>query len=353
MEQSRMKEDLHESFDIAPQTVAPVEAPTAAAETEATPASKPILSELSSDLAAGLSANPKTIPSKYLYDAVGSALFEAICQLREYKCSRAEKRLLSANANQVIDGLAHNTLIVELGGGSGEKAELLLKAIPDHVVTAFHDIDISQAALTQARTTLSAYPHVRFIPHATDYLSGLEAVSRRRADNQPLLLMFLGSSIGNFERAQAEQFLRSVGGMLRAGDRLLLGTDLVKPMNQLIAAYDDPQGVTAAFNKNVLARINAELGGNFNLAAFRHQARWNVILRRVEMHLVSSVNQNVEIPGAAMIVRLKKGESIHTESSHKYRADEIGPWLGTLGYSLEEQWIDRQALFATNLLSVA
>src|SRR4051794_37924014 len=145
MEQSRMKEDLHESFDIAPQTVAPVEAPTAAAETEATPASKPILSELSSDLAAGLSANPKTIPSKYLYDAVGSALFEAICQLREYKCSRAEKRLLSANANQVIDGLAHNTLIVELGGGSGEKAELLLKAIPDHVVTAFHDIDISQA----------------------------------------------------------------------------------------------------------------------------------------------------------------------------------------------------------------
>jgi dimethylhistidine N-methyltransferase len=309
------------------------------------------LSSFAADVLAGLSAPQKYIPSQYLWDEIGSALFEAITCLREYKCTRAELRILARCAGEIKELAQTTPLVVELGGGNGAKAARLLAAWQNaDGPVQFHNIDISRAAIEQSSLTLAALSHVKFCGHVCDLHAGYWQAAAARQKEQKMLVLFLGSSIGNYDRAQALAFLQMIRQGMRAGDLLLLGTDLVKPLEQLKAAYDDPQGVTAAFNKNILARINYELGANFNLKRFRHRVRWHSSQRRLEMHLVSSADQLVTIAAARARVAFRRGESIHTENSHKYLPDEIGAWLAPIGLRLSRQWIDREALFATNLL---
>jgi L-histidine Nalpha-methyltransferase len=316
-------------------------------------ARRPEVADFALDVARGLSAQRKFIPSKYLYDPVGSALFEAICLLREYKCTRGETRLLQRYGARIREYLPPNTVAVELGGGNGSKALVLLTQVSDRrPITEYHNIDISNTALQASKQTLFALPHVAVFTHQTSFLSGLSDITGARLQSNPLLVMFLGSSIGNCNRAEASQLLTAIRGRLRAGDYFLLGTDLVKPKDHLISAYDDPQGVTAAFNKNVLARMNAQLGADFNLSYFRHEVLWNADLSRVEMHLASTLNQQVEITRSAMLAKFTKNESIRTETSYKYRLEEIGPWLNQCGFDVVSQWSDIPSSFATTLAAV-
>jgi uncharacterized SAM-dependent methyltransferase len=183
-----------------------------------------------------------------------------------------------------------------------------------------------------------------------EYLDGLVEVAARRREGQNLLVLFLGSTIGNFDRPAGEAFLSKVRAQLAPGDRLLLSTDLVKPEPVLIAAYDDAAGVTAAFNKNLLSRINRELDATFDLARFRHRAVWNALERRIEMHLQSTVEQTVNVPGARFSVRFREGETIWTESSHKYTVEEVRTLAGRVGFACEAQWTDAEWPFAQSLL---
>lgn len=311
------------------------------------------LSEFAASVRAGLSSPRKFLSSMYLYDSIGSILFEAICQLREYKCTVGEKRNLRRIGSQLCDAVPGLGRIIELGGGSGEKAAILLASVHNRMGNeiVFHNIDISAKALEFSQATIAGLPGVTFVPHRNDFENGLaEALSMRKGSEQ-VVVLFLGSSIGNFDREKATSLLKAIRNMLRPGDHLLLGTDLVKDRERLVNAYDDPQGVTAAFNMNILARINFELGANFNLRQFRHEARWVTQGdKRVEMHLVSTTSQRVHIPGAGLTIDFNRGESILTEKSHKYTADEIAQWAAEVGFSLTQQWIDDQSLFADNLL---
>ena len=309
------------------------------------------LSDFGASVRSGLTAPRKKLSSMYLYDAIGSALFEAICHLREYKCTVGEKRNLRSIGGELNRAIPDVRRIVELGGGSGEKAALLLESISaQQGDLVFHNVDISAKALELSQSNIAALPGVRFMPHRDSFERGLaEALSMR--NGEPILVLFLGSSIGNFDRPGATNLLKDIRRLLHRGDHLLLGTDLVKPERQLISAYDDPQGVTAAFNMNLLARMNFELGADFNLRRFRHEARWVTQgANRIEMHLVSTVAQTVNIPGAGLIVEFRKGESILTEKSHKYTPVEISRWANEVGFDLMQQWIDKPSLFADNLL---
>jgi dimethylhistidine N-methyltransferase len=320
--------------------------------------------EFSDDIRTGLSAKPKHIKSCWLYDDVGSALFDAICNLKEYECTRAEKRLLREFAHQIKNHLAPNAIAVELGGGNGDKAKILLSA-SDYCFSEFHNIDISPSALDTSRTAiLSLLSDDRMarkygnqgLPvycHQADFLRGMSSLASRQEDGRPMLVMFLGSSIGNFETQASLSLLTAICRHLREGDFLLLGTDLIKESEKLLMAYDDPQGVTAAFNKNLLARINYQLGANFDLSRFRHEARWNASLKRVEMHLVSTCHQIVDIPGAEMVARFEEHESTHTENSYKYDANDVILMMLRAGFSVAEQWVDEVGRFATTLASVA
>ncbi|HEY9793347.1 MAG TPA: L-histidine N(alpha)-methyltransferase [Candidatus Obscuribacterales bacterium] len=345
-----MNEEILNSNETAPDMVPDI---AYGATFHLVPGSRPTPSQFGKDIVKGLSFYPKAIPSRYLYDNVGSVLFDAISQLQEYPCTRGEKRLLNKHKREIIAALPAHTVVAELGAGNGSKAAILLAELSvKQIPTIFHDIDISAAAISQCRMTISTLPAVNFNGYAADYLQGLQRISSMRHHDQALLLLFLGSSIGNYEQAEAVDLMKGVREQLRAGDFLLLGTDLVKPKERLLAAYNDPQGVTAAFNKNILARINSELQGNFDLSAFKHEVRWNYRLNRIEMHLVCTANQIVEIDGVSMIVRLRQGETIHTESSHKYRLEQIGPWLSEVGLYLVAQWVDDESLFATTLARV-
>lgn len=298
---------------------------------------------------AGLSAEPKTLSCKYFYDGVGSALFDAITYLQEYGCARGEKRLLSQHSRSILQTAGSRPHVVELGGGTGDKALLLLSAASQKTVR-YHNVDISEMAVNQSANVLKGFANVRFHGHVADFNVGLEqAAKMRMVLEERVLVLFLGSSIGNFSAVDSVEFLQQVRGRLRSGDLLLLGTDLVKPPDRLIAAYDDPQGVTAAFNKNLLARINHELGGNFDLTKFAHEARWNEDRECVEMLLRSLADQTVRISKAQLICRVADGETILSERSHKYRAENIGDWLQSAGWSLLEQWIDVESQFALNL----
>jgi dimethylhistidine N-methyltransferase len=308
----------------------------------------PFPSQFARDVIRGLSASRKVLPSMYLYDDVGSMLFEAICHLDVYKCTRAEKRILREHAEELAGLVPRNRVVAELGGGSGEKAAILLAKFG---AVEFHNIDISSKAVELAQRSLSEFPHVTYKGWCAEMLDGLANVPR--ADGVPLLLLFLGSSIGNYERDRASRLLLQIRNQLRPGDYLLLGTDLVKPIPDLLAAYDDPAGVTAAFNKNILARINRELGGDFHPSWFRHESRWNAEHQRIEMHLVSTRAHGVTLTQPNMRISFRANESIHTENSHKYRADEIGAWANAMRYTLVAQWIDNEGLFATNLLRVS
>ncbi len=212
-----------------------------------------------------------------------------------------------------------------------------------------HLIDISADALELSERTLGALEHVSVVGHRATYEEGLRHAASQRPPVGTMLVLFLGSNIGNFDRPAADEFLAGIRGSLRPGDALLLGADLVKPESELLLAYDDPLGVTAAFNKNLLARMNTELLADFDLSAFAHRAVWNPLESRVEMHLVSLADQTVRIPRADCKVELARGEPIWTESSYKYDADEIVRMGAAAGFRLHEQWIEPDAGFALTL----
>ena len=303
---------------------------------------------------------PKTLPSKYLYDPLGSALFEAICRLPWYGVTRAEQRLLAHEA-AAIGSAADPAFIAELGPGSGEK----LAALVCGIVTAqpqtalhLHLIDISASALDLARHTLGDLPaanasaSTKITSSRATYEDGLRELSRVRPAQGRAMVLFLGSNIGNFDLPEATTLLRQARGALRSGDTLLLGVDLVKPERDLLLAYDDPLGVTAAFNKNLLVRINTELGAAFPLDRFIHRAVWDAEASRIEMHLVSLHTQDIPIPGAGCVVHFDRDETIWTESSYKYTTADIEQLGTSAGFVQQAQWIDREGQFALTLFGV-
>jgi len=309
------------------------------------------LSEFAADVRLGLMKNgQKEILSKYLYDEIGSELFEVITLLPEYGLFRADQRLLRENADAIARSLMPERVVVaELGSGSGKKTSWLLEALARRQPTEYHPIEISQQALDRCWKELRQIPNFRINAHQQPYLEGLLSVAAGRRRGERLLVLFLGSTIGNFEREEAERFLREVRQALTPGDVLLLGADLEKPASQLLPAYDDALGVTAAFNLNVLARLNRELDANFDLSAFRHLARYNTEERRIEMHLASARAQAVEIQRAGCSVSFDQGETIWTESSHKYRPEEVLEVGRRSRFGLLKQWIDREWAFAETL----
>lgn len=307
--------------------------------------------EFADDVRVGLTRRgQKELPSKYLYDDVGSALFEVICHLPEYGLTRADERILRRYSQDIVDRLSTPVSVAELGSGSGRKTRKILEALCRRQRTRYYPIEISRSALVMCERELSDIDSISILGFEREYLDGLLEVAAQRREGQHLLVLFLGSTIGNFDRPAGIQFLCQVRRILQPGDSLLLGTDLLKSESQLIAAYDDELGVTAAFNLNLLARVNRELDANFDLSQFEHLARINHTARSVEMHLRSKRNQTVEIPAAEVSVDFLEGETIWTESSHKYSFEEIFEMARTTGYRCEAQWVDDQWPFAENLL---
>jgi L-histidine N-alpha-methyltransferase len=309
------------------------------------------LTEFALDVRLGLTKKgQKELPSKYLYDEVGSALFEAITVLPEYGLFRADERLLRENAETIAATLMPARVVVaELGSGSGRKTFWMLEALAKRQPTVYHPIEISSKALDQCSRELGQLHNVSIRPVQQQYLEGLLSVAAARRPGERLLVLFLGSTIGNFDGCAAQRFLTEARRILHAGDALLLSADLEKPPSQLLPAYDDPLGVTASFDLNVLARINRELEADFDLSAFRHLARYDLAERRIEMHLLSTRAQTVVIPRARCSVSFAEGETIWMESSYKYRPAKVIEMGQDSGFRLREQWIDHEWAFAQTL----
>jgi dimethylhistidine N-methyltransferase len=316
---------------------------------------QPLPAETTSGFAAAIRAGltrsgQKELPSKYLYDEVGSALFEVISVLPEYGLTRADVRLLRRHAPEIVSRLPLPVIVAELGTGSGRKTRSLLEALARRRPSCYCPIEISRSALAMCRRELGDIEAISIVGYEGEYLEGLAHVAAHRREGEHLLVLFLGSTIGNFERQAAVEFLREVRRVLRTGDSLLLGTDLEKPVTQLLAAYDDPLGITAAFNLNLLARINRELDADFALTQFRHLARYNPEARSIEMHLRSTRAQTVTLRAAGVTLTLQEDETIWTESCHKYAPEEV-PRLGAAaGFHCAAQWLDHEWPFAESLL---
>jgi dimethylhistidine N-methyltransferase len=308
--------------------------------------------DFAADVRRDLALTPKQIQSRYLYNALGSALFEAICRLPWYRITRAEARLLARYAGEMVAPLEDPITIVELGSGSGEKLAMLAERLRSRRKRVLvHLVDISPAALELSERTLGALEHVSVVGHRATYEEGLRHAASQRPAGGTMLVLFLGSNIGNFDRPASDEFLREIRSCLRPEDALLLGTDFVKPERDLMLAYDDPLGVTAAFNKNLLARMNTELLADFDLDAFSHRAVWNAAESRVEMHLESRRSQTVRIPRAEIEVRFAEGERIWTESSYKYSREQVALMGDAAGYELRQQWLEPDVGFAVTLFT--
>ncbi|MGG5822113.1 L-histidine N(alpha)-methyltransferase [Falsiroseomonas sp. HW251] len=301
---------------------------------------------LRADALAGFSASPKTLPCKWLYDAEGSRLFEAITRLPEYYPTRTELRILAESGSDIACAVGPGAAVVEFGPGDGTKAVQLLGALT--APAAYLPVDIAPEWLDAAATRVAvAFPRLKVRPVVADFALPFD-LAGRAAGSTTHLGFFPGSTIGNFEREGALAFLRRARASLRAGSRMLLGADLVKDVAVLEAAYDDAAGVTAAFNLNLLARLNREAGTDFDPGSFRHAARWNCRLERMEMHLVSLREQSVRLAGR--VFRFAEGESIHTESSHKYRPDRLRELVQAAGWRPARMWTDPEQLFSVWLL---
>ncbi len=308
--------------------------------------------DFAADVRRDLALTPRQIQSKYLYDGLGSTLFEAICRLPWYRITRAEARLLSTFASQIVSAFTEPLTLVELGCGSGEKLAMLAEALrAQRRRVAVHLIDISPVALELSERTLGRLQHVSVVGHRATYEEGLRHAAAQRVDGAAMLVLFLGSNLGNFDPPAAHDFLSRIRASLRTGDALLLGADLVKPEKDLLLAYDDPLGVTAAFNKNLLVRMNSELLANFDLRRFDHRAVWNAEEKRVEMHLVSRAEQEVEIERSGISIRFSAEEAIWTESSYKYLPEDVVERGRLAGFRTVEQWVDSRARFALTLFS--
>ncbi len=312
-----------------------------------------LLESFSRDVGLGLGDMRKHLPCRYFYDYEGSLLFEDICGLPEYYQTRTEKKILESSAAEIIGGMPEDVVLVELGSGSSVKTTIIIEALlTKHGRASYTPIDISRSMLEESAAQLrNAYDGLEVVSIAAEYREGLKQL--RNFDKRPELILWLGSSIGNFERDAAVAFLKDITTGLSPHDRLLVGFDLVKDVDILKSAYNDSQGVTAAFNLNLLARINRELGGNFDLDSFKHIAEYNTELNRIEMYIVSNRDQDVRTEAMDRTFHFDEGERIHTENSHKYTHEAIEKIAGEAGLHIIRQWQDPRDLFNLTLFMPA
>ncbi len=303
------------------------------------------------DVRRGLLAQPKYLFPKYFYDELGSQLFEAICLLPEYYPTRAENEILARSADEIVASVEGHKRLLEMGSGSASKTRLLIEALlRKQPELHFIPVDISASALeTSSRVLLQSYPRLRITAYASDYYSGLAELQREESDRARTLALFLGSNIGNFDSDEAHVFLRALRGVLNPGDALLLGADLKKAKGVLEAAYDDALGVTAAFNLNLLARINREMDADFNLRDFKHQAEYNAEAGRVEVYIESRREQTVALRKLDMEVTFAAGERVHTENSYKYDLEDLSAMAVATGFTRTRTWLDQRGQFSSNL----
>jgi len=307
--------------------------------------------QMASAVSEGLSSMPKWLPAWLFYDAAGSQLFNQITELPEYYLTRTERSIFLDFSDEIIDKAANGDAlrIVELGAGSADKTRLLLSAAVDRQDTVIYEpVDVSASALEEAQERIEReISGVLVMPRVEDYTQGLEldtiAIGERR------LVLYIGSSIGNFEPDEALHLLRNVRAALTPDDSILLGVDLVKDRSTLLAAYDDAAGVTADFNLNILARLNRELGADFDLSSFAHRALWNPGKSRIEMHLASRRRQRVNISSLDLKIDFETGETIHTENSYKYKPGQVEATLTFAGFTPVRTWTDRESRFAVCL----
>jgi L-histidine N-alpha-methyltransferase len=308
--------------------------------------------QFASDVREGLTAHPRRLFPKYFYDALGSQLFEAICLLPEYYLTRAENEILTRYADEMAQAVGGRKRLLEMGSGSASKTRRIIEAIFERQPELlFIPVDISPAALElSSRVLLQSYPGLHIEAYASDYFDGLRALREQRvSEGVRTLALFLGSNIGNFDAAESRAFLSALRSVLSKGDGLLLGADLRKERAVLEAAYDDSLGITAAFNLNLLARINRELDADFNLRAFRHQAVYNEEAGRVELYLSSTREQSVRLNELELEVCFAEGERIHTENSHKYDLAGLSDLADATGFERTRTWLDHEERFSSNL----
>jgi dimethylhistidine N-methyltransferase len=320
-----------------------------------------LVSPIAEDVLRGLTARPRRLPPKLFYDAVGSRLFDEITETPEYYPTRTERAMLQDFAGEMVRQAGKNLTLIELGAGSASKTQLLIHALLRRQLRAeFYPVDVSSSALQGALASLNGhFPRLRVLPIVADYTHRLPDLDSFAGRNSPggrrsssagrKLVLFLGSTIGNFEPEEAEAFLKNVRRSLKPGDALLIGFDLIKNAEVLNAAYNDAAGVTARFNKNMLARINHELGGTFDLDAFEHVAFWNRRKSRIEMHLESVYEQTVWIEDLGRGFHFEQGERIHTENSYKFNMTSIRRLLRRAGFKLEKSWTDSKGWFCEAL----
>jgi L-histidine N-alpha-methyltransferase len=307
-----------------------------------------LVSPIAEEVLRGLSTHPRRLPPKLFYDAAGSHLFEQITETPEYYPTRTERGILKKYAGEIIRQAGNNLTLVELGAGSASKTQVLIEALLRRQLRAdFYPVDVSSSALQGALATLNGhFPRLRVAPIVADYthkIPDLNSLPGRK------LVLFIGSTIGNFEPDEAMAFLKSVHRSLEPGDALLIGFDLIKDAGVLHAAYNDAKGVTAAFNKNMLVRINRELGGSFDVDSFEHVALWNRRKSRIEMHLESVYEQTVWVEDLGRGFHFERSERIHTENSYKFNIASIALLLRRSGFKLETQWTDSQGWFCEAL----
>ncbi|MGH9522376.1 MAG: L-histidine N(alpha)-methyltransferase [Terriglobales bacterium] len=305
------------------------------------------ISAIADDVYRGLTATPKSLPPKLFYDAEGSELFEEITRLPEYYLTRTELAILRERANEIARRTPARASIVELGAGSAAKTRTILQALADRRMQVhYYPVDISSTALKGATAALRReLPSVRISPTCADLGGDLRFL---RDVPAPRVVLYIGSSIGNMEPEEAADFLLRVRRRLAPGDAFLLGADLVKDRHTLVAAYDDAAGVTAQFNLNLLARINRELGGHFDLRTFRHIALWNAKQHRMEIYLESEIEQQIRIDALGLSIRFDAGEWIHTENSHKYTVAGVRRMLRNAGFTPRAVWTDPKKWFSVH-----
>jgi dimethylhistidine N-methyltransferase len=299
----------------------------------------------------GLGAMPKRLPSWLFYDDVGSALFEQITELPEYYLTRTERTIFESYAGEILEAAGPALTVIELGAGTASKTCILIEELLRRQSRSlFYPIDVSPSALQEAVVQLAErFPQLRVNPIVADYTGGVEALNRISGRK---LVLYIGSSIGNFELDESIRMLRRIRRSLRSGDALLLGADFAKSPKILLPAYNDSQGITAAFNKNILARLNRELDADFDLDAFQHVALWNKRCSRMEIYLESQCAQRVFLPSIDLDVEFAAGERMHTENSYKYTMGMIESILRESGFMLEQTWQDRQNWFGVHLARV-
>ena len=298
----------------------------------------------------GLTTSPKSLPSRFFYDEKGSQLFEQICELPEYYLTRAEREILRERSREISAMFTEPINLVELGSGNASKTRLLIEALIEaHGNLRYVPVDISRLILEESSLALvKEYKEIEIYALAYEYQEGLQRLAKKQ--NHPQLILWLGSNVGNWGRPEAATFLRQVRSMINSRDRLLIGIDLRKDRETLLCAYNDAQGVTAEFNKNLLVQINRELGGDFDLNAFRHCAIYDDLSGAVQMFLVSQKAQKISIRVLNLEIEFEPGETIHTENSYKYALEEIETLASGSGFASERQWSDGANLFTVNLL---